>query len=94
MDRTERFYKIDQMLLSGRSVAFARLMESLGVSRAQLRRDLQYMRERLNAPIEYDREANGYRYGEPAFGADVEVLGPKELRAKVRDALKAAAKLY
>ena len=68
MDRTERFYKIDQMLLSGRSVAFARLMESLGVSRAQLRRDLQYMRERLNAPIEYDREANGYRYGEPAAG--------------------------
>ena len=43
-------------------------METLGVSRAQLKRDLQYMRERLNAPIEYSREANGYRYGEPGAG--------------------------
>ena len=68
MDRTERFYKIDQMLVSGRSVPFARLMEALGVSRAQLKRDLQYMRERLNAPIEYSREVNGYKYGEPGTG--------------------------
>src|SRR4051794_23480652 len=68
MDRTERFYKIDQMLVSGRSVPFARLMETLGVSRAQLKRDLQYMRERLNAPIEYSREANGYSYGVPGAG--------------------------
>ena len=30
--------------------------------------DLGYMRERLNAPIEYDRDANGYRFGKPAAG--------------------------
>ena len=42
-----------------RSVPFARLMDALGVSRAQLKRDLVYMRERLNAPIEYDRDPNG-----------------------------------
>ncbi|MSQ54209.1 MAG: YafY family transcriptional regulator [Betaproteobacteria bacterium] len=62
MDRTERFYKIDQLLNAGRPVSFARLRESLGVSRATLKRDLEYMRSRLNAPIEYDRESNGYRF--------------------------------
>jgi predicted DNA-binding transcriptional regulator YafY len=68
MDRTERFYKIDRMLQGGRSVAFVKLQEALGVSRAQLKRDLAYMRERLNAPIEYDRDSNGYRFGRPAAG--------------------------
>ncbi|MCC6210697.1 MAG: YafY family transcriptional regulator [Burkholderiales bacterium] len=68
MDRTERFYKIDQLLQGGRAIAFVKLQEALGVSRAQLKRDLAYMRERLYAPIEYDRDANGYRFGKPAAG--------------------------
>ena len=68
MDRTERFYKIDQLLQGGRSIAFVKLMEGLGISRAQLKRDLAYMRDRLNAPIEYDRETNGYRFGKPLSG--------------------------
>ena len=35
-------------------------MDELGVSRATLKRDLEYLRERLDAPIVYDRFANGY----------------------------------
>ena len=68
MDRTERFYKIDQLLQGGLSVSFAKLQEALGISRAQLKRDLAYMRERLNAPIDYDRDSNGYRFGKPLTG--------------------------
>ena len=68
MDRTERFYRIDQLLQDSRSVGFAKLLDELGVSRAQLKRDLAYMRERFNAPIEYDRESNGYRFGKPLAG--------------------------
>ncbi len=68
MDRSERFYKIDQLLQGGKIVSFARLMESLGVSRAQLKRDLAYMRDRFNAPIEYDRDANGYHFTQPSSG--------------------------
>ena len=64
MNQTERFYKIDQMLQGGRSVPFVKLLEALEVSRATLKRDLEYMRSRLNAPIEYDRETNGYRFAE------------------------------
>lgn len=75
MDRTERFYKIDQCLKSGKVVPFRTLQESLGVSRATLRRDLVYMRDRLHAPIEYDREANGYRFGKPRSGPRYELPG-------------------
>ncbi len=60
MDRTERFYKIEMLIRSRGSVSFAELMEELGVSRATLKRDLEYLRERLDAPIVYDRFANGY----------------------------------
>jgi predicted DNA-binding transcriptional regulator YafY len=61
MDRTERFYKIEMLIRSRGSVSFAALMEELGVSRATLKRDLEYLRERLDAPIVYDRFDNGYK---------------------------------
>jgi len=75
MDRTERFYRIDRMLRAGRAVSFAEIREALGISRAQLRRDLAYMRERFNAPIEYDRDAGGYRFGRPLAGPRYELPG-------------------
>lgn len=62
MDRTERFYKIDQLLQERSSVSFERLMEELGVSRATVKRDLQYLRDRFSAPIVYDRDSGGYRF--------------------------------
>ena len=62
MDRTERFYKIDQMIHDRQLVTFAQLLEALEVSRATLKRDLEYMRNRLNAPILWDRNAGGYRF--------------------------------
>jgi predicted DNA-binding transcriptional regulator YafY len=61
VDRTERFYKIDRLLREQRVVSFAALLAHLEVSRATLKRDLEYMRSRLYAPIRFDREAGGYR---------------------------------
>jgi len=75
MDRLERFYKIDQLLKERRAVSFSTLSSSLGISRATLKRDLDYMRSRFNAPIEYDREANGYRFGAPRTGPRYELPG-------------------
>jgi predicted DNA-binding transcriptional regulator YafY len=60
MDRTERFYKIDQLLNSRRAVPMDMLMEQLGTSKATVKRDLEYMRDRLNAPILWDRSLGGY----------------------------------
>ena len=70
MDRTERFYKIDQMIRERRVVSFAALQDALEVSRATLKRDLEYLRSRMNAPIVWDREAGGYRF-ESADGKTV-----------------------
>ena len=75
MDRTERFYKIDQLLKGGRGLSFDRLTEVLGVSRATLKRDFGYMRDRFNAPIEYDRDTNAYRFGKPRAGPRYELPG-------------------
>jgi predicted DNA-binding transcriptional regulator YafY len=62
VDRTERFYKIHQLLAARGTVKLRTLLEALGVSRATFKRDLEYMRDRLNAPIEWDRAAGGYRF--------------------------------
>ena len=80
MDRTERFYKIDQLIHDRKLVTFAELLEALEVSRATLKRDLEYMRNRLNAPIVWDREAGtggGYRFDTPhaEAGAQYELPG-------------------
>jgi len=56
-------------------VPFSALMQALEVSRATLKRDLDYMRDRFNAPIEYDRAARGYRFGARRAGPRYELPG-------------------
>ena len=77
MDRTERFYKIDQIINERKLVPFKELQDELEVSRATLKRDLEYMRNRLNAPIIWDRDAGGYRFDKisPAVGGQYELPG-------------------
>jgi predicted DNA-binding transcriptional regulator YafY len=69
MDRTERFYRIDRLLRDHKVVTLERFLDDLGVSRATFKRDLEYLRDRLNAPIEWDRENRGYRLALQAAGA-------------------------
>src|SRR5204863_1891515 len=64
----ERLYKIDRLLKERRSISSDALRETLDVSRATLKRDIADMRDRFNAPIEFDRELGGYRFGEPRVG--------------------------
>lgn len=64
MDRTERFYKIEMLIRTRGGVSFETLQAALEVSRATLKRDLQYLRERMDAPIVYERMGNVYRFGE------------------------------
>ena len=71
----ERYYKIDQLLKDREVVSFALFKEKLGMSRASVKRDLEYMRSRFNAPIEYDRTLNGYRFGKPRSGPRYELPG-------------------
>lgn len=69
MDRTERFYRIDQLLRSNACVPLTRFLDELEVSRATFKRDIEYLRSRLHAPIVWDRARNGYCFGGPASDA-------------------------
>jgi predicted DNA-binding transcriptional regulator YafY len=62
MDRTERFYKIDRLLNERHCASMVTLIETLGTSKATVKRDLEYLRDRLHAPIVWDRAQRGYRY--------------------------------
>jgi predicted DNA-binding transcriptional regulator YafY len=60
MDRSERFYLIDRLLNEQGVVTRAQFLSALEVSPATFKRDLAYMRERFNAPIEWDDDRGGY----------------------------------
>jgi predicted DNA-binding transcriptional regulator YafY len=62
MANTERLYKIERLIRARGAISFQALLDELEVSRATLKRDLEYLRSRLGAPIEYDAEINGYRF--------------------------------
>lgn len=76
MDRSERFYRIDQLLNDRKLVDASEFLEELGVSLATLKRDLFYMQNHLHAPIIYDRFAGGYRFDQkPGVGPKYELPG-------------------
>jgi len=60
MDRTERFYRIQQMLQSRRYVRTREFLDELEVSRATFKRDLEYLRDRFRAPILWDPDHEAY----------------------------------
>jgi predicted DNA-binding transcriptional regulator YafY len=76
MDRTERFYRIDQLLHERRVVPVSDFLAELGISLATFKRDMEYLRSRLHAPIAWDRALRGYRFDEaPAAGPRYELPG-------------------
>ncbi|MEY3285282.1 MAG: hypothetical protein RL500_12, partial [Pseudomonadota bacterium] len=60
MSNTDRLYRIESLIKQRGQVTLESLMAELEVSRATLKRDLAYLRDRMGAPIEYDRFLGGY----------------------------------
>ena len=75
MNKTERIFKIEQLIAARKVVSFKALLDELEVSRATLKRDLEYLRSRMKAPIVYDRELAGYRFDGKLGGDRVEFPG-------------------
>jgi predicted DNA-binding transcriptional regulator YafY len=71
MSGMERLYQIDQILAGRTFVPRKELQDRLGVSWATLKRDLSYLKDRLNAPIIFDRDMGGYRFEKPGEGRRV-----------------------
>ena len=62
MNRAERIYHLHKLLRNKRFVSLQRMMDALEVSRATVNRDIEYMRDFMCAPIDYERRRNGYYY--------------------------------
>jgi predicted DNA-binding transcriptional regulator YafY len=69
MERAERFYRIETLIKSRGCVDFTTLLGELEVSPATLKRDLQYLRDRMNAPIVWDAFERGYKLQPQAGGS-------------------------
>jgi predicted DNA-binding transcriptional regulator YafY len=63
MDRFDRIFALHHLLAGRRvPVSLDRIMQDLECSRATAIRAIRALRDDLGAPIEYDRELNGYRF--------------------------------
>lgn len=60
MDRTERFYRIRSKLLEKGALTRREIEEDLEISHATFKRDIEYLRDRLNVPVVWSRERQAY----------------------------------
>ena len=61
MPQTERLYRLKSYLDAGRCLSRQFLLDEFGISPATLKRDFAYLRDRMNAPVVFDREHRGWR---------------------------------
>jgi proteasome accessory factor B len=61
----ERMMRIHQEIASGSYPNASTLARSMEVSTKSIQRDLEFMRDRLDLPLEYDSSRFGYYYSEP-----------------------------
>ncbi len=81
MSQFVRIFDINRLLRRKRPPSKHELLDTLQVSEASLKRDLDLMRDQLHAPIVWDREANGYRYDPPDFDLPGLWFKPAEIHA-------------
>jgi predicted DNA-binding transcriptional regulator YafY len=72
---------IDQELRAERLPNAVRLARSLEVNPRTIGRDIEYMRDQLGAPIEFDAVRNGYFYRDPTYRLPYFQLSQGELLA-------------
>jgi predicted DNA-binding transcriptional regulator YafY len=77
-----RLYFIDKEIASGQFPNTAYLAQKWeGNSISTISRDIEFMRDRLNAPIEYDALHRGYYYSKPNYRIPMGFSGADELLA-------------
>ena len=83
MSQTERVLRIHQMLQERNFVSGPRFLEELEISRSQFKRDLAFLRDRFQLPIEWDSERRGYTLGQSPDSPDYELPGPMYDRGEI-----------
>jgi predicted DNA-binding transcriptional regulator YafY len=67
MSQLERVYKLDRMLRRKNPPTKRDILREFEISQAQFKRDLDFMRDRLGAPITFDASTFGYHYSSGEF---------------------------
>jgi len=75
MGDLERLYRIKYMIQARGSVPLKDFLDELEISKATFKRDLEYLRSRMNASIVYDRFHGGYRFDGQSVGEKIELPG-------------------
>jgi predicted DNA-binding transcriptional regulator YafY len=75
MSDMERLHRINYLLQSRKCVTRDEFLTALEVSPATFKRDLEYLRSRLNASIVYDHFLGGYKFENPDQVAKIEIPG-------------------
>ncbi len=65
MSQTERIFYIDRIIREHGGVSTHQVCEKFEVSSRQAKRDIEYLRNRLDAPIVWSRRRMRYEYSEP-----------------------------
>ncbi len=60
----ERMHRIHQLIQNGEYPNCTKLAREFEVAKRTMKRDVEFMRDRMNLPIGFDRERNGYFYTE------------------------------
>ncbi|HMQ32027.1 MAG TPA: WYL domain-containing protein [Chloroflexaceae bacterium] len=79
--RLERMFAIDAQVRSGACPNVQMLMRRLEVSERTVRADLAFLRDRLGAPLRYERGRGGYRYTDPSWKLPTLLMSEGELMA-------------
>jgi proteasome accessory factor B len=77
----ERMLRIHEELRRGAFTNCTRLADTLEVSRKTIVRDIAFMRDRLELPIEFDARINAYRYTHPVSAFPTVQVSEGELLA-------------
>lgn len=76
MGPADRLVRIRSLFSRSKIVSRFTLLDELGVSPATLKRDLAFLRDSMNTPIVWDRDAAGYRIDpSQTTGAQIELPG-------------------
>jgi predicted DNA-binding transcriptional regulator YafY len=89
MSQTERIYWIDDQIRRGRYPNAESVCEHFGVSRRTAYLDRDYLKERLHAPVVFDRTRNGWTYSDAAYVLPYLAFSDKEAGALRRSLLAA-----
>jgi predicted DNA-binding transcriptional regulator YafY len=66
MDKFDRIFRLHAILAARRTpIPLENLMERLECSKSTLHRAINALKDYLNAPVVYDANAGGYKYGKP-----------------------------